>query len=319
MFILKWIGRLLVLLIVLAAIAYPVADWLRAPLDQAARDELLRAGKADKFVALSAGVMHVRVKGPEDGPTVLLVHGASSGGYAYVKWIEPVAAAGYRVVVPDLLGYGYSDRPDDPHTKAFYTKQLNELLDALGATKPVHIVGASMGGAIVTAFAAEAPARVKSVTLLAPAGLGRVQVLPAFFAWPVVGDWIFRVVFPTLAINRASKSFEHVAGGEGMTAWFNEQARFRGYGDGQLNTIRNYDILWQPEDYDALGRSGIPVLAFWGTADSTLPYELSKALPKRAPQLRLVTLEGKEHGLAFGEAETVLADAIPFWKANDAR
>ncbi|MEV7041747.1 alpha/beta fold hydrolase [Amycolatopsis sp. NPDC051061] len=62
-------------------------------------------------------------------------------------------------MVPDLLGYGYSERPDVPYTREFYTRQLRELLDGLGVRTPVHVVGASLGGAIATAFTAENPGR----------------------------------------------------------------------------------------------------------------------------------------------------------------
>ena len=72
-------------------------------------------------------------------------------------------------------------------------------------------------------------------------------------------------------------------------------------------------------DYDALGRSGLPVLAVWGTADTTVPFEQSKALLKRVPQTTLVPLEGKPHSIAFGETETVLASVLPFLKATDLR
>ena len=224
--VLKWIGRALIALIVVAAVAYPVADWIREPLDDAARAELLRTGKARQFVRLSVGIMHVRVHGPADGQAVVLVHGASTGGYTYSKWIAPLSDAGYRVIVPDLFGYGYSERPDDPHTKEFYTDQLTELLDALGVKGPIHFVGTSMGGVIVTAFAAEAPARVKSVVLVAPAGLGRADVLNAALLWPVVGDWVFRVLGPALTQRIVAQSFGHVAGGEGMMAWMKDQRAF---------------------------------------------------------------------------------------------
>lgn len=319
MFLFKWLGRGLVALILVAAIVYPVADLLRDPLDDAARATLQREGKAKQFVRLPMGIMHVRVQGPADGPTVLLVHGASVGGYGYTHWMTPLADAGYRVIVPDLLGYGYSDRPDTPHTKAFYTGQLGELLDALEVKAPIHIVGSSMGGAIVTAFTAQAPARVKSVTLVAPAGGGRTALTSGVIFWPVIGDWFFRVLGATITQDRLSKTFEHARDGEGMNSWVNDQARFRGYAEGILNTVRNYDVLWQPEDYEALGRSGLPVLAVWGTADSTIPFEQSKILLTRVPQATLVPLEGKEHGITFAETDAVLAAVVPFLKAADAR
>jgi pimeloyl-ACP methyl ester carboxylesterase len=310
--ILKWIGRGLLVLVVLAAIAYPVADWLRDPLDEAARAALLREGKAQQFVRLPGGTMHVRVQGPDDGPVVLLVHGASVGGYAYTYWMKPLADAGYRVIVPDLFGYGFSDRPDAPHTKAFYTGQLVDLLDAFGAKEPVHIVGSSMGGAIVTAFTAQAPARVKSVTLLAPAGNGRLAASESVVFWPVIGEWYFRVLGAQAFQDRLTKTFAQVRGGEGMNIWARDQARFRGYAEGILNTARNYKLTQQPEDYEALGRSGLPVLVFWGTADTTVPFAQSKVLLSRVPQAKFVPLEGKEHAITFAETDAVLAAVMPF-------
>jgi pimeloyl-ACP methyl ester carboxylesterase len=310
--ILNWIGRGLLVLVALAAIAYPVADWLRDPLDEAARAALLREGKAQKFVRLPGGIMHVRVQGPDDGPVVLLVHGASTGGYSYTYWMKPLAEAGYRVIVPDLFGYGFSDRPDAPHTKAFYTGQLSDLLDALGANEPIHIVGTSMGGAIVTAFTAQNQARVKSVTLVAPAGNGRVALTDSPVFWPVIGEWYFRVLGAQAFQDRLTKVFAQARGSEGMAIWARDQARFRGYAEGILSTARNYNLAEQPEDYEALGRSGLPVLVVWGTADSTVPFAQSKVLLSRVPQATLVPLEGKEHAITFTDTEAVLAAVLPF-------
>jgi pimeloyl-ACP methyl ester carboxylesterase len=315
---LRWLAWALIALILALAAAYPAADLLREPLDDAARTALLRDGKAGRFVTLPMGVMHVRVSGPADGPIVLLVHGGAVGGYGFENWQKPLADAGYRVIVPDLLGYGFSDRPSGAYTKAFYTAQLNQLLDGLEIQAPVHIVGASLGGAIVTAFAAAAPARVKSVTLIAPAGGGRTEIVSPVLLWPVVGDWAFRVYGPTSVQNMMAKAYAGSPARESMTAWLNDQARFRGYGEGMLNTLRNYDAAWQPEDYEALGRSGLPVLAVWGTADAVNPFAQSKELLARVPQMKLVPLEGKSHALAFGETDTVLGAVIPFLKETDA-
>jgi pimeloyl-ACP methyl ester carboxylesterase len=171
---------------------------------------------------------------------VLLVHGGAVGGYGYQHWQKPLADAGYRVVVPDLLGYGFSDRPGVTYTRAFYTTQLNRLLDALDIKAPVHIVGSSMGGALVTAFGAQSPARVKSVTLVAPAGGGPTAAVSDVLLWPVLGDWAFRVLGPTLTRNMLAKAYAGKPNGEGMAAWMRDQTRFRGYAEGMLNTLRAF-------------------------------------------------------------------------------
>ena len=97
------------------------------------------------------------------------------------------------------------------------------------------------------------------------------------------------------------------------------QTRYPGFAEGVLNTLRNYGSTWQPEDYEALGRSGIPVLAVWGTADAVNPFEQSRTLSRLVPQTKIVPLEGKGHAITFGEAETVLAAVIPFFEAASHR
>lgn len=309
---LRWLGWAVVALVGAAAAAYPLADMLRAPLDEAARAALQQSGRAQQFVRLPLGVMHVRVSGPADGPVVLLVHGGAVGGFGYQHWQKPLADAGYRVIVPDLLGYGFSDRPNVPYTKAFYTAQLTQLLDALDIKEPVHIAGASMGGALVAAFAAHAPSRLKSVTFVAPAGGGPTRAVSGWLLSPVVGDWAFRVLGPTLTTNMLINAYAQSSDRDAMAAWMADQTRFRGYAEGMLNTLRSYDTNWQPEDYEAVGRSGVPVLAVWGTADPIVPFAQSRVLLQRVPQTELVPLEGKSHAIAFGEADRIVEILIPF-------
>jgi pimeloyl-ACP methyl ester carboxylesterase len=284
-------------------------------LDDTARAELLRSGQAQRFVGLPLGTMHVRVSGPADGPVVLLVHGGVVGGHAFEHWRKPLANAGYRVVVPDLLGYGFSDRPDVPYTKDFYVAQLHQLLDALDVKAPVNIIGASLGGAIATAFAAQSPARVRSVALMAPAGGGRVPVVSEALLWPVIGDVVFHFFGSGNMRDMMAKAYANSPERENMRKWMEAQTRYRGYAAGVLNTLRHFDAAWQPEDYAALGRSGIPVMAVWGTADTVNPFSQSQVLARQVPQMKVVPLEGKGHAITFGETDAVLAALLPFLKA----
>ncbi len=311
------LGRVLLTVVALAALAYPVVDWLRAPMDDAARAELTRSGKADRFVKLGDGVMHVRVQGPADGPVVLLVHGASTGGFAFQRWIKPLADAGFRVIVPDLFGFGFSDRPAATHDKAFLVKELNDLLQALDVTGPIQIVGTSMGGAIVTDFVADNPARIRSVTLIAPAGLGRLKATQSLtvrlLLSPVIGDWLVRVWGAQTLINGVlAQGGGEAAGVEGIAEWMNRQASYRGFAEAQLDIFRNYDLQNRLEAYDAVGRSGLPVMAIWGTTDTTVPFALSKILTNRVPQTRLVSVEGQPHGLPIRKPQEMVAIVLPY-------
>lgn len=302
----------IVAIVTVLGATYPIVDVTRRPLNDAARAELVKDGRAQRFVQTSQGVMHVRLSGPTDGPVVLLVHGGAVGGYGFQNWQKPLADAGYRVIVPDLLGYGYSERPDVPYTKEFYTTQLRELLDGLGIDAPVNVIGASLGGTIATAFAAENSDTVTSVVLIAPAGGGRTAIVSDVLTWPVVGDWIFRVFGASTVQSQITASYADTPARDAMTAWMKDQARYRGFAEGILNTIRNYDSTWQPDPNEALGRSGLPVLAFWGTEDEVNPYPQSGQLKEWIPQLRLFTLNGQGHAITYGQADTLLAQVIPF-------
>jgi len=312
----KWGGIGLGVLVLVLGATYFVADWTRPSLDDEARAELLRDHRAEKFVRTSQGVMHVRLSGPADGPVVLLVHGGAVGGYGFQNWQKPLADAGYRVILPDLLGYGYSERPDVPYTKEFYTRQLRELLAGLGVGERVNMIGASLGGTIATAFAAENPDKVTSLTLMAPAGGGRTSIVAGPLDWPVVGDWIFRVVGPSQVKSMIADSYANTPARDEMVAWMEEQTRYSGFGEGILNTIRNYDSTWQPETNQAVGRTSIPVLAVWGTDDEVNPYSQSSQLKQWMPQMRLFTLDGQGHAITYGQADTVLGKVIPFLGDN---
>ena len=295
-----------------AAISYPVADWRRIRLDQAARDALVAEGKAQMFVQTSQGFLHVRVAGPETGQVVILVHGAVVGGQAFANWTKPLAEAGYRVIVPDLLGYGYSERPDVAYTREFYLLQLRELIDELGIDSPVHLAGASFGGIVVAEFAAENPGDVASVALMAPAGLGRAVVVHPVLLWPVIGDWVFRVLGAEVVTRQMATAYAGSPDQPAMLDWMAEQSTYRGFAVGMLNCLRDYDFGWRPDVFQALGRSEIPVFAAWGTDDTIHPYERTQVLQRYVPQTKLLTLDGAGHAITYGRAEQVLAGYSQF-------
>lgn len=105
-----------------------------------------------------------------NGETVLLLHGKNFNGYYWKDVIRFLSSNGYRVVVPDQVGWGRSDKPNihySFHLLAFNTKRL---LDTLGISK-VHVVGHSMGGMLATRFALMYPQLVQKLIYENPIGL----------------------------------------------------------------------------------------------------------------------------------------------------
>ena len=118
-----------------------------------------------RYVELAGGLRMAYVEsGPADGPVVLLLHGEPSWSFLYRKVMPVLAAAGLRAVVPDLIGFGRSDKPAaDEHSYAAHVEWVRELVfDALDL-RGVTVVGQDWGGLIGLRLAAEHPDRVARV------------------------------------------------------------------------------------------------------------------------------------------------------------
>jgi pimeloyl-ACP methyl ester carboxylesterase len=100
--------------------------------------------------------MDVPAMGPANGRTVVLFHGMNFGGFYFAGPIEVLRKEGFRVVVPDQIGFGRSSKAIIPYN--FHDMALNSrrLLESLGIAK-VSIVGHSMGGMLAARFAASFP------------------------------------------------------------------------------------------------------------------------------------------------------------------
>jgi pimeloyl-ACP methyl ester carboxylesterase len=113
--------------------------------------------------------MHLIEAGPENGVPVVLLHGNLSTGRFYEHLFER-APARYRVLAPDMRGFGDTERVPIDATRGLrdWADDTAALLDALRIEQPPHLAGWSTGGAAITAFALERP--VASLTLIDPVG-----------------------------------------------------------------------------------------------------------------------------------------------------
>ncbi|RPE46487.1 2-hydroxy-6-oxonona-2,4-dienedioate hydrolase/4,5:9,10-diseco-3-hydroxy-5,9,17-trioxoandrosta-1(10),2-diene-4-oate hydrolase [Streptomyces sp. Ag109_O5-1] len=115
-----------------------------------------------------------------DGPPVLLLHGGGPGASGVSNYSRNIAelAREYRVIVPDLPGYGRSTKGVDG-TDPFgdLADGIRGLLDALGLDR-AHLVGNSYGGACALRLALDTPDRVDRMVLMGPGGIGTTRALP---------------------------------------------------------------------------------------------------------------------------------------------
>lgn len=107
---------------------------------------------------------------PMTMPVVVLLHGKNFGGAYFEGPMRALVAAGYRVIVPDQIGFGKSSKPDINYSFDLLAQNTVQLLDTLGV-RQTAVVGHSMGGMLATRFATLYPERVTKLILENPIGL----------------------------------------------------------------------------------------------------------------------------------------------------
>lgn len=139
--------------------------------------------------------IHYIDEGPRDAPVVLMMHGEPSWSYLYRKMIAPVVAAGFRVVAPDLVGFGKSDKPAAQNDYSYarhvaWMRSWVEQLDLMNVTLACQDWGSLIG----LRLASEMPDRFKAVAL-SNGGLPEGGDAPrAFKIWRAFSKW--SPVFP---------------------------------------------------------------------------------------------------------------------------
>ncbi len=121
---------------------------------------------APHYMDIQGYRIHYLDEGPADGEPILLIHGEPTWAYLYRKMIPVLNAAGYRCIVPDLIGFGRSDKPAsmDVHTYQFHVDAMAELVVALDLTGATFF-GQDWGGLIGLRVVAENEARFARVVV----------------------------------------------------------------------------------------------------------------------------------------------------------
>lgn len=155
-----------------------------------------------RYVAVDGVRIHYVAAGPQDGPVVLLLHGEPSWAYLYRTMIPVFADAGYRVLVPDLVGFGRSDKPDAIADYSYrkHVDWMRGWLDAIGADD-ITLFCQDWGSLIGLRLVTDAPERFARVVVgngFLPTGDEKVP--PVFKLWRAFA--MYSPVFPVGGILR---------------------------------------------------------------------------------------------------------------------
>jgi pimeloyl-ACP methyl ester carboxylesterase len=269
-------------------------------------DSQTRANAPGSFVTLDDGVVHYELTGLSGRRTVVLVHGGGPNSY---EVLTPLTAAlvkeNHRVLRYDLYGHGYSDRPKTVYNPDLFDRQLEQLLSKLGISVPLDLVGFSLGGLIAATYAARHPERVRSLTLIAPAGLETHFSLALKLAtYPIVGEYLFKVFGRKIVergfgvMQHAPKYVEHCLHDE--MAFL----EFEGTRRAALSVLRNMPV-GRADVFERVGQQRFPVLAIFGQYDTSVPSAAGTRLKQLIPRLEFHQIANASHGLVYDNGEQV--------------
>lgn len=233
---------------------------------------------------------------------LLLIHGMAGSSETW-RSVIPQLSRKYRVVAPDLLGHGRSDKPRGDYSLGAFAVWLRDLLDELGVSRAT-IVGQSLGGGVAMQFVYQHPDYCQRLVLISSGGLGpdvgwTLRLLSAPGA-----EFILPVIAPRPVLTAGNKlrgwfSAAGIQSPRGAELW----SAYSSLSDSQtrqafLRTLRSV-VDYRGQAVSALNRlhvaSEVPIMAIWGDQDTIIPVAHAYAAQEARPESRLEVLEGVGH------------------------
>ena len=243
------------------------------------------------------------------GEVVIFLHGAGGGasGYSNFKGNYPeFAKAGYRTIVPDLLGYGLSSKPDiAQYDLDFFVAGVKGMVDALGL-KNITLLGNSLGGAVALGYALSYPDEVSRLILMAPGG---VEDLDTYLAMPGIANMfqIYQSGKTGAEAMRAVMTMQLFDPSLLTDEIINERAPIAAT---QTQAARS--VLKVPNLTDRLHELKCPVFGFWGVNDHFNPVGGATKLLDNCPQARMVLVNRCGHWVQVEHRDMFNRNCIDF-------
>ena len=233
-----------------------------------------------------------------DGPPVLLVHGYPLSGRLWDGVVEPLASD-HRLIIPDLRGHGRSDATDSVSMDDL-AQDLLAVLEAADESRPVVLVGMSMGGYVCFAFCRHHPLRVRGLVLVdSRAGADSVE---AAEGRQRTAERVLREGSGVVADDMLGKLFASGASSDLRERWRSRMAATSPRGiAAALRAMAS-----RPDSEPLLGELNVPVLVIVGAEDEITPVEGARGMAQTAGGT-LEIIPGAGHMAAAEKPESVAA------------
>lgn len=249
--------------------------------DESFRKDVLKSNPGD-YVKLTNGYTYFEdVNINSQIGNVVLVHGFSVPSYIMRTTFNSIKERGYRVIMMDLYGRGFSDNPNLPQTDKLRATQVIELMKSRGV-KSASLVGLSNGGRIISKIADLEPDLVNNLFYIASSGFYEYEEIDDKNVYQKeIDDMILK--YPEMAEGQVNDFFE----GDKYPNWITQYEELQthvGFARALISTTKNLVTL--DDVHSKINSLDIPVYTFWGEFDNVVVYDkfkdrINKLLPTR--------------------------------------
>lgn len=258
----------------------------------------LRHAERSRFMEVEGVRVHYLEAGESDAPPLFLIHGFTASTLVWSEVLLPLANAGFRVIAPDLVGFGFSQKPESfEYTIDAHARIIVGLMDRLGIER-APLVGSSYGGAIAATCALDYPSRVERLVLVSAVSNDEIKKrkLLRFASSPVVGN----VISPLLLDLRWLVKRRLIKNSKGRPEIFNAERvdehhrplRTANTQRAALLMLRRWDGERITTDAHRIKQ---PTLIIWGEQDEEIPLNDGERLYQLIPNSRLVVFRHCGH------------------------
>ena len=235
---------------------------------------------------------------------LVLVHGL---GASAERWnnVIPNFVKHYHVIVPDLIGFGYSDKPIVDYTPDFFSTFLGKFFDALGIKRP-NVIGSSLGGQIAAEYASAHPNNIEKLILVSPSGVMKKST-------PALDAYIMAALYPNE--QSAKNAFEMMESSgnqvdDRIVRGFVERMQLPNAKLAFMSTVlglKNSEVITTK-----LHTIHSPTLIIWGSKDPVIPIQYAESFASSIKDCRFYRMDGCGHTPYVQDPETFSSIVLDF-------
>jgi pimeloyl-ACP methyl ester carboxylesterase len=261
----------------------------------------------EKFINIDENKIRYLESG-HSANTLVLIHGLGASAERW-EYVIPHFKKHFRVIVPDLIGFGYSDKPLVDYTTEFFSDFLKKFLKKLEISNPI-IIGSSLGGQITAEYAAKNNNSVQKLILVSPSGVMKQST-------PALDAYVMAALYPNM--DAAKSAFEMMSGTSKnidpkIIKGFVERMQLPNAKMAFMSTLlglKNSEILTEK-----LSLITVPTLIIWGELDPVIPIKYAETIVTKIKDCRFFRMDKSGHTPYVDDPDTFVKIVLEFLKKH---